>query len=137
VIQHEGVYYRFLKDERARGGIAPHGKSVFSETSESLTALHWKPLTSGIGLGAISQGEGPLAYKSNTEDKWFLWIDEFTPARRYVPFESTDLAGGRWAPSEEFRLPSDPCHGVVLPVTAEEYESLSNAWAVSSASDSD
>ncbi|MBT2512797.1 hypothetical protein [Arthrobacter sp. ISL-30] len=31
-------------------------------------------------------------------------------------------------PSQDFRLPKDPCHGVVLPVTAEEYERLSIAW---------
>jgi hypothetical protein len=102
--------------------------SGFSETSPSLTAVDWKPLAEGIGLDAISRGEGPLAYRSNTEDKWFLWLDEFTPERRYVPFETTNLAGGQWTPSEDFRLPKDPCHAVVLPVTAEEYGRLSAAW---------
>ncbi|MFG3340717.1 glycoside hydrolase family 43 protein [Glycomyces sp. NPDC048151] len=129
VIDHDGVYYRFLKDERARGGQAPLGKSIFSETAASLTAAEWAPLAEGIGLGAIKQGEGPLVYKSNTEDKWFLWIDEFTAERRYVPFETTDLASGEWTPSTDFRLPQDPCHGVVLPVTAEEHERLSKAWS--------
>jgi len=128
VIDHDGVYYRFLKDERSRGGEAPFGKTVFSETSTSLTAAEWKPLTEGIGLGAITQGEGPLVYKSNTENKWYLWIDEFTPERRYVPFETTDLAGGSWIPSKDHRLPQDPCHGVVLPLTPEEYERLAAAW---------
>jgi len=128
VIQHEGVYYRFLKDERSRSGDAPHGKSIYSETSTSLSAADWKPLAEGIGLGAVTQGEGPLVYKSNTENKWYLWIDEFTPQRRYVPFETTDLAGGEWIPSKDHRLPTDPCHGVVLPVTAEEYERLNAAW---------
>ncbi|MFC3495863.1 glycoside hydrolase family 43 protein [Glycomyces rhizosphaerae] len=127
VIEHEGVYHRFLKDERSRTPGVPKGKSIFSETATSL-AGEWKPLAEGIGLGPISRGEGPLVYKSNTEDKWYLWIDEFTPERRYVPFETTDLAGGEWTPSEDFRLPTDPCHGVVLPVTAEEYERLSSAW---------
>ncbi|WP_102193570.1 glycoside hydrolase family 43 protein [Microbacterium aurantiacum] len=128
VIPHEGRYYRFLKDERARGGTAPHGKSVFSETAASLTAGEWTPLADGIGLDAISRGEGPLVYRSNTEDRWFLWIDEFTAERRYVPFETTDLAGGAWTPVENYRPPRDPCHGVVLPVTAEEYERLRAAW---------
>jgi hypothetical protein len=131
VIEHKGVYYRYLKDERARGGAAPHGKSIFSETAESLTELNWKPLAEGIGLDAISRGEGALVYRSNTEDRWYLWIDEFTPERRYVPFETTDLAGGRWSPVPDFRLPRDPCHGVVLPITAEEYERLSSAWPAS------
>ncbi len=129
VIEHEGVYYRFLKDERARGGGAPLGKSIFSETAVSLTAARWVPLAEGIGLGAISRGEGPLVYRSNTEEKWFLWIDEFTAERRYVPFETTDLAGGEWTPVHDYRLPPDPCHGVVLPVTAAEHERLSTAWA--------
>jgi hypothetical protein len=129
LVEHQGVYYRFLKDERARGGEAPHGKSIFSETAESLTAVDWKPLAEGIGLDAISRGEGPLVYKSNTEEKWFLWIDEFTAERRYVPFETTDLAGGAWTPAKDYRLPPDPCHGVVLPVTAAEYERLRTAWA--------
>lgn len=129
VIAHDGLYYRFLKDERARDGGAPHGKSVFSETAASLTAERWEPLAEGIGLGAVKQGEGPLVYKSNTEDKWFLWIDEFTPERRYVPFETTDLAGGEWLPCTDVRLPADPCHGVVLPVTAAEHARLKAAWA--------
>lgn len=129
VISHEGVYYRFLKDERSRSAGAPLGKSIFSETAASLTAATWKPLTEGIGLGAVSQGEGPLVYKSNTEEKWYLWIDEFTAERRYVPFETTDLAGGEWTPANDYRLPPDPCHGVVLPVTAAEYERLRAAWA--------
>jgi hypothetical protein len=97
-------------------------------SSTLLTAADWKPLAEGIGLGAIGQGEGPLVYKSNTEDKWFLWIDEFTRERRYGPFETTDLAAGEWSPAAGSRLPDDPCHGVVLPVTAAEYERLAAAW---------
>ncbi|MEA5455235.1 glycoside hydrolase family 43 protein [Sinomonas sp. JGH33] len=128
VIEHGSRYYRFLKDERARGGKAPQGKSIFSEYADTLTTAEWTPLAEGIGLDAISQGEGPLVYKSNTEEKWFLWIDEFTPERRYVPFETTDLEAGWWTPAKSFRLPEHPCHGVVLPLTAERYDGLRMAW---------
>jgi hypothetical protein len=124
VIDHDGVYYRFLKDIRARDGAAPNGRSIYCETATSLTAPDWAPLAEGIGLGTIVEGEGPLVYQSNTEDKWYLWIDEFSGGRRYVPFETDDLTGGRWAPSPDFRLPRDPCHGTVLRVTGEEYERL-------------
>jgi hypothetical protein len=128
VIPHRGHYHRFLKDERSRDRSVPQGKSVFSEMSASLSADSWDPLSEGIGLDVISQGEGPLIYRANTEEKWFLWIDEFTDERRYVPFETTDLDGGHWTACEQFRLPKDPCHGVVLPVTAEEHERLRGAW---------
>jgi hypothetical protein len=47
VIESGGLYYRFVKDERARGGHAPTGKSVFSETAESLTAVSRTLRTSG------------------------------------------------------------------------------------------
>jgi hypothetical protein len=127
VIEHDGVYYRYLKDERDRTPGLPKGKSVFSETATSLTG-EWKPLKEGIGLDAVKQGEGPLVYKSNTEDEWYLWIDEFSAERRYVPFATTDLAGGEWTYAEDHELPVDPCHGVVLPVTAEEYDRLRRAW---------
>jgi len=128
VIEHGGLYYRYVKDERHRTPATPCGKSVFSETSPSLTGSVWTPLAEGIGLDAISQGEGPLVYKSNTEERWFLWIDEFTQERRYVPFETTDLTNGTWTIADDVRLPRDACHGVVLPVTAEEHARLSRAW---------
>ncbi|HZX05902.1 glycoside hydrolase family 43 protein [Kribbella sp.] len=128
MIHHDGAWYRFLKDERSRTADAPLGKSVFCETSPSLTAVDWKPVAEGIGLGTIVRGEGPLVYKSNTADKWYLWIDEFTPERRYVPFETTDLAGGHWTPCDSYRLPDHPCHGVVLPITAAEHQRLTRAW---------
>ncbi|GAA3085326.1 hypothetical protein JOF29_002940 [Kribbella aluminosa] len=129
VIEHDGVYYRFLKDERGRSSDVPLGKSIFCEAATSLTAADWKPVAEGIGLGAITQGEGPLVYKSSTEDKWYLWIDEFTPDRRYVPFETTELASGRWTPCETHHLPPDPCHGAVLPLTADEYNRLASRAA--------
>jgi hypothetical protein len=130
VIEHDGVYYRFVKDERTRSSDAPLGKSIFCEWSTSLMSNDWTRLVEGIGMGTVSQGEGPLVYKSNTEVKWYLWIDEFAPPdRRYVPLETTDLASGEWAPAVDYQLPPDPCHGVVLPLTVEEYERLRAAWS--------
>ena len=40
-----------------------------------------------------------------------------------------DLAGGAWVACEDYRLPEDPCHGVVLPLALEEYERLSRSWS--------
>lgn len=77
----------------------------------------------GIGKGTIRRGEGPTVFKSNTEDRWYLFIDEFG-GRGYVPFETTDLDSGQWAPSQNYQLPSRPRHGTVLPATRLELDRL-------------
>ncbi|MEU5152743.1 immunoglobulin-like domain-containing protein [Glycomyces sp. NPDC021274] len=128
MIASDGVYYRFTKDERSNSSSTPCGKFILAETATSLAAdAEWQFLADCIGSGAISAGEGPLIFKSNTEEKWYLFIDEFG-GRGYVPFETTDLASGEWTPVAEYDLPSSPRHGTVLPITAAEYERLQNAW---------
>lgn len=127
VIDHDGVYYRFTKDERSNGPDAPCGKFILGETSASLTDTEWDFLTECIGSGELSQGEGPLIFKSNTEEKWYLFIDEFG-GRGYIPFETTDLSSGEWTVPSGYDLPSSPRHGTVLPVTAAEYERIQQAW---------
>ncbi|WP_026923010.1 immunoglobulin-like domain-containing protein [Glycomyces arizonensis] len=127
VIEHDGVYYRFTKDERSNTSGSPCGKFIMGQTSTSLTDTDWDFLTECIGAGAISRGEGPLVFKSNTEDKWYMFIDEFG-GRGYVPFETTDLSSGEWTVAEAYDLPASPRHGTVLPVTADEYERLQAAW---------
>jgi hypothetical protein len=128
VIDVGGVFYRFTKDERDAQPNSPCGKFITLETSLSLTDTSWEPLADCIGQGMINQGEGPLVFKSNTEQKWYLFIDEFG-GRGYVPFESTDIASGAWALSPQYSLPSSPRHGTVLPISAAEHERLLQAFA--------
>lgn len=125
IIEHNGKYYRFTKDERNRSGSAPHGKRVFQDVGDSLFG-EFTTIREGIGSETISQGEGPLIFKSNTEDKWYLFIDNYGGVG-YVPFVSTDLDSGEWTavPQGEYRLTHQrPRHGTVLPITASEYERL-------------
>ncbi|CAM5689884.1 hypothetical protein SHIRM173S_06929 [Streptomyces hirsutus] len=75
----------------------------------------------------MSRGEGPTVFKSNTEEKWYLFIDEYG-GRGYLPFEATDLASGRRTPSTGYRLPASPRHGTVIPVTRAEYDRLLAAY---------
>jgi hypothetical protein len=84
-------------------------------------------MTECIGQGTIGQGEGPLIFHSNAEDKWYLFIDEFGGSG-YTPFESTDLSTGTWQPSTPYSLPSSPRHGTVLPITAAEHERVLDAY---------
>lgn len=124
VIEDDGMYYRYTKDERSGGSC---GKFILAETSTSLTNTDWSFQRDCIGQGTIDRGEGPLVFKSNTEEKWYMLIDEYG-GRGYVPFETTDLAGGQWTPSSNYSLPGRPRHGMILPLTAEQYQTLQNAY---------
>ncbi|CBG68311.1 MULTISPECIES: family 43 glycosylhydrolase [Streptomyces] len=123
VIQHDGEYYRLSKDERNNSSSTPNSKFIFEEKSDTLRSLSWTAVAEGIGKGTMSAAEGPLVFKSNTEDKWYAFLDEFG-GRGYIPFETKDLDSGVWTPSTNYDLPSKPRHGTVLPVTQSEYDRL-------------
>ncbi|MFF7163383.1 family 43 glycosylhydrolase [Streptomyces sp. NPDC008086] len=127
VIQHDGTYFRLSKDERNNTSSTPNSKFIFEEKSDSLLDLSWDAVAEGIGKGAMNAAEGPLVFKSNTEDKWYAFLDEFG-GRGYIPFETTDLASGTWTPSTGYDLPAKPRHGTVLPVTQAEYDRLLRAY---------
>jgi hypothetical protein len=127
VIEHNGWYYRFTKDERSAGPNAPCGKFITEERSTSLRDTSYDLVADCIGSGAISRGEGPTVFKSNTENRWYQFIDEFG-GRGYVPFQTTDLASGRWQPVANYALPASPRHGTVLPVTSAELARVRAAY---------
>ncbi|MCZ9339544.1 1,4-beta-xylanase, partial [Streptomyces sp. TRM76130] len=114
----------------------PCSKFITAEKSTDLTSTSYDFVADCIGSGSIDRGEGPTVFKSNTEEKWYLFIDEYG-GRGYVPFETTDLDSGEWTVSEDYQLPASPRHGTVLPVTQEEYDRLLTAYPPSSASVTD
>ncbi|MFF4629272.1 family 43 glycosylhydrolase [Streptomyces griseorubiginosus] len=126
MIQHDGTYYRLSKDERNNSSSTPNSKFIFEEKSDSILGS-WTPVAEGIGKGTMSAAEGPLVFKSNTENKWYAFLDEFG-GRGYLPFETTDLDSGVWTPSTGYDLPARPRHGTVLPVTQAEYDRLLRAY---------
>jgi len=69
-IEHAGRYYRFTKEDREPTASAPYAKSITAQRSDSLTAAAYEPIAACVGHGAIGDGEGPLVFKSNTEEKW-------------------------------------------------------------------
>ncbi|GHH89213.1 family 43 glycosylhydrolase [Streptomyces capitiformicae] len=133
VVQHDGTYYRYTKDERDPNSSRPCAKFITGEKSTSLTSTKYDFVADCIGNGAMDRGEGPTVFKSNTEEKWYLFIDEYG-GRGYLPFETTDLDSGKWTPSTNYQLPASPRHGTVIPVTQEEYDRLLAAYPVSPAS---
>ncbi|WP_405725840.1 family 43 glycosylhydrolase [Streptomyces sp. NBC_00028] len=126
MIQHDGTYYRLSKDERNNTSSTPNSKFIFEEKSDSILGS-WSAVAEGIGKGAMNAAEGPLVFKSNTEEKWYAFLDEFG-GRGYIPFETTDLDSGVWTPVADYDLPSKPRHGTVLPVTQAEYDRLLRAY---------
>lgn len=58
-----------------------------------------------IGNKWMKSGEGPILFKSNVEDKWYLFIDEYG-LRGYIPLETKDLDSGEWKLPAEFSLPT-------------------------------
>ncbi|MER6158083.1 family 43 glycosylhydrolase [Streptomyces sp. NPDC001868] len=133
VVQHDGTYYRYTKDERDPTSSSPCAKFITGEKSTSLTSTKYDFVADCIGNGAMDRGEGPTVFKSNTEEKWYLFIDEYG-GRGYLPFETTDLDSGKWTPSKNYQLPASPRHGTVIPVTRQEYDRLLAAYPVSPAS---
>ncbi|MGC0332802.1 beta-xylosidase [Streptomyces sp. SAI-170] len=133
VVEHEGTYHRYTKDERDPSSSSPCSKFITAEKSTTLTSTKYDFVSDCIGSGAISRGEGPTVFKSNTEDKWYLFVDEYG-GRGYVPFETTELDSGEWTMSENYQLPASPRHGTVLPVTQEEYDRLLAAYPATPAS---
>ncbi|MBX9366505.1 family 43 glycosylhydrolase [Streptomyces sp. WAC04114] len=133
VVKYEDEYYRYTKDERDPGSSSPCSKFITGEKSTSLTSTRYDFVADCIGKGAMDRGEGPTVFKSNTEKKWYLFIDEYG-GRGYVPFETTDLASGQWTPSTNYQLPASPRHGTVLPVTQQEYDRLLAAYPSTSTS---
>ncbi|MFK0116132.1 family 43 glycosylhydrolase [Streptomyces sp. NPDC090994] len=136
VVAHEGTYYRYTKDERNPTSSTPCSKFITAEKSKELTGTSYDFVADCVGSGAIDRGEGPTVFKSNTEEKWYLFIDEYG-GRGYVPFETTDLGSGEWTVSEDYQLPASPRHGTVLPVTQEEYDRLLTAYPASPTSVTD
>ncbi|MEV0898283.1 family 43 glycosylhydrolase [Actinoplanes sp. NPDC049802] len=124
IVEHEGVHHRITKDERNNSSSSPCSKFLIQEKSADLLDTDWDFVAECIGSGALARGEGPLVFKSNTEDKWYLFIDEYG-GRGYVPFSTTDLDSGVWTPEPTYSLPSRPRHGTVLPVTKAEYDRIS------------
>ena len=128
VIEEGGTFYRFTKDEGQVSGCL----DIMQEKSDDLLAVdlpatsprNWTLMGNCIGKKAGTGGvEGPTVFKSNTGDKYYLFVDEFG-GRGYIPLESTSLENPDWKLSTNYELPRAPRHGTVLPVTKTELERL-------------
>jgi hypothetical protein len=131
MIEHNGTYYRFTKDEPNTNSDSPCNKFITEEKSTSILNTDYDFVGDCIGWDSwdsISAGEGPLVFKSNTEDRWYLFSEEHG-GRGYTPFTTTDLDSGKWTKvTDSYSLPRNARHGTVLPITQAEYDRLLTAY---------
>lgn len=128
MIAHGGKIYRFTKDERENEAASPYGKMVFQESLNSVFDSERVLIKEGVG--DIKGVEGPTVFKSNTEEKWYLFVDEFG-GRGYIPLETRNLDSGKWTVSADYDLPASPRHGTVIPVTKSEYDAIAAKYGLS------
>lgn len=112
MIEARGSVYRISK-----------GRNIMQESGDSFHDPSFKLINGSVEQPYLRQGEGPIIFKSNTEDKWYAFIDEYVD-RGYIPLETTDLSTGVWSVPESYSLPASPRHGSVIPVTRLEYDRL-------------
>lgn len=123
MIEHDGKIYRFSKDNSSVS------KQLYSEMGSGIFADDFRVLTDHIGEDLYGTVEGPLIFKDNYKERWYLFIDQYAgPEQGYRPFTTTDLNTTVWTPlpKSEFEQAANTKHGVVLPLKVSEYESLAD-----------
>ena len=121
VVEWGDDYFRFVKDERTPDSSTPAARYITLERSSELRSTSWTPVADGLGGPSLVHGEGPIAVRSDADDRWYLFIDEFG-LRRYVPFESRDIDSATWTMCTDFELPPGASHGSILAITRDEWE---------------
>lgn len=48
------------------------------------------------------------------QGQYHIFIDNYTKGTGYVPFETTNIAGGNWTPSSGYSLPPKNRHGYII-----------------------
>ncbi|WP_336854444.1 glycoside hydrolase family 43 protein [Sinomonas albida] len=122
VVESDGRFYRFSKDELSTRSSSPDAKHITVERSPVLDSTEYAPVATGIGGNELEHGEGPIVVPGSTPGTWFLFIDEFG-LRRYTAFTSDSLDSRTWRPVES-NLPPGASHGSILPLSAEEWSQL-------------
>jgi hypothetical protein len=133
VVRDGDYYYRFSTDDGVVGSCTA---DIVLERSKSLTAVdlpgttprNWRLvddcIRTNFGLGWL---EGPTAFKSNNEDRWYVFMDE-SSGRGYIPFTTRKLDNPGWSIPDNYDLPARSRHGTVLPVTKAELNRIRAAF---------
>jgi hypothetical protein len=122
VVEADGHFYRFSKDELSADSSSPDAKFITAERSETLDSPQYSMVATGLGRNGLVHGEGPIVVRGSEAGSWFLFIDEFG-LRRYTAFTSDSLASKTWTPVAA-DMPPGASHGSILELTPEEWSHL-------------
>ncbi|MDQ0062733.1 family 43 glycosylhydrolase [Paenibacillus harenae] len=122
IIAHNGIYYRYSKDETTKNIRVEKGASLDKGSFDNLSAP---------ALEALVGVEGPQIFKLGDREEWCLIVDRFAEGKGYLPLLTSDLESGefRVLPEGSFDLgKTKKRHGGVLPITAAECSRLLAAF---------
>lgn len=123
VIKHEGMYYRFTKNE---------SNSSVTMMKSNLLDGSWRDVKTytidGKAGDTVTGYEGPTIFKMNGENKWTLLLDYYSAGKGYKPFVTEDISKGEFVSAEGFVTDDTYRHGTVMPITAEEYGRLVQSY---------
>lgn len=128
IVRAGDAYYRFTKDDKE--------KSVSMASSKKLMEP-WQDIPQ-FTAGKGKNFEGPICYQLQAATNgqppvWCLLLDNVSDrigsgAFGYMPFISTNLSTGQFAPAKDFHFPYPFRHGSVLPIMPVELERLKAAY---------
>lgn len=127
-------YYRLIKDDTNLYVKLEKADTLLNYNDEANRGSHFAHIPNAELEGFKGGYEGATMFKFIGENKWCTLVDEYVGARRgYIPFISTDPAAENsfsLMADGTYLMPTGAKHGTVIPITQEEYDALTEKWAV-------
>lgn len=121
IIEWDGMYYRFSKDETT--------KNIIIDKASDLEADVFEPVQSEV-LSNLYGVEGPEIYPL-PDGKWCLIVDRFIEQKGYLPLITDDLASGKFRILNESEFDMGATrkrHGGIITLNEKEYTTLVNQY---------
>ncbi|MGN0162160.1 MAG: LamG-like jellyroll fold domain-containing protein, partial [Candidatus Ornithomonoglobus sp.] len=123
IVSDKGVYYRFTKNESKSSITMMKAVSLDGPWTDVETYT-----INGVAGNTVTGYEGPAIYRLNGTDSWCLLLDYYSKSQGYKPFTTTDISNGVLTSAADFSFDATYRHGTVMPITAEEYNKLIEAY---------
>lgn len=124
IIEENGTYYRFSKDETDKKCIkVDYGTDLLG----IFTPIQSKSLDDVYGV------EGPTSYLLPDNKTYCLLADRFLEHKGYLPILTTDIKSGNFTPMSDGQYnmgPSIKRHGSVLSISLEDYEKIVDYYGI-------